>query len=786
MVLRSHPVLPLVALLTVVGSLPAGEALRPLPTQRLAAIRQQQPDRIALLGRSLEAEKCSLGLGMLDGLKVANQTSDVYGRTHVRFHQTYQGVEVFNGGVLGHVDAEGRVLPSTANVQKGIDLQPATMLDEASIRRIVSGGLPVKDQPGRISMSLVVFPTRYQDGLKLKRSAEASIQLDPDFSVTGPRRTDPYCWAYRVHVSQRTDRGPVFTEFVVDAQNGQVLKKWDGSQHLLADIPAVGTGNSQYNGTVQLDTMQLGADGKFTLRDPKRGSKPWPNMYGYPEISGPGNQVVAWDPSGPNSSTSGTSAFLNDTNVWGDGHAFDPFADLADLLAPRGQTAAVDAQYAIATTWDYYQNVLGRVGGIDGKDTSVLSIVHRSDGPQNPIDNASWSDMEFIMQYGDGAPTGALTSLDVAAHEVSHGVMSSTAKLDGMGYESAALNEANSDIHATMVRYYAWGADATGSTVPATTTKAPGDRNTWDFLWTLGTQISEDGETPARWLYKPSKDGLSYDAWFDGMAIDDAHFAMGPGSRAFFFLAQGASSDSTKDTYSPYLPAGMTGLGNDTAIRIWYNGMAAHVEDSEAGYQAIREAMIASATELHPGSGSSDSPEVAAVKNAFAAINVGGPANGAEPVRISFPARDNEPLAYKPILVVPALQDVQLPNPKVENASDTSVTWDLGGLTYLHPLGGRFDDGKFYGPVVSRGGAFPVKATSKADPTRFAVDLVYVVSLDLDNDFDVDACDMGALAFDYWTFTRYPSANIWGMQMGFSEEVSIELFLQGFNNAYNQ
>ena len=58
------------------------------------------------------------------------------------------------------------------------------------------------------------------------------------------------------------------------------------------------------------------------------------------------------------------------------------------------------------------------------------------------------------MTYGDGATTfQPLVSVDVAGHEMSHGVMSTEANLTYSG-ESGGLNESNSDIFGTLVEAF--------------------------------------------------------------------------------------------------------------------------------------------------------------------------------------------------------------------------------------------------------------------------------------------------------------------------------------------
>ena len=86
----------------------------------------------------------------------------------------------------------------------------------------------------------------------------------------------------------------------------------------------------------------------------------------------------------------------------------------------NGQTAAVDAHFGMATTWDFYKNVFNR-DGIDNQGTSPISIVHTV-APFSGYyyDNAFWDDYTFGMYYSDGTlyPRGR------SLHRTSHGSQS--------------------------------------------------------------------------------------------------------------------------------------------------------------------------------------------------------------------------------------------------------------------------------------------------------------------------------------------------------------------------
>jgi Zn-dependent metalloprotease len=159
-----------------------------------------------------------------------------------------------------------------------------------------------------------------------------------------------------------------------------------------------------------------------------------------------------------------------------------------------------------------------------------------------------------------------------------------------------------------MVEAYA-RAGGTGAEIPATGND-----------WQMGTEISKSS-TPLRWMFKPSKDGSSPDAWSSSLKRIDVHYSSGPNNRMFFFLAQGSNPDKGSDHYSKYLvkePLGMTGIGADKAFRIWFKALTTKFT-AVTNYADARNKVLASAQELY----GMDSKEAVAVQRAYAAINVG-------------------------------------------------------------------------------------------------------------------------------------------------------------------
>ncbi|MEJ8659868.1 MULTISPECIES: M4 family metallopeptidase [Streptomyces] len=357
------------------------------------------------------------------------------------------------------------------------------------------------------------------------------------------------------------DGTPNELHVVTDATTGKKLYEWQSIHQ--------GTGNTMYSGQVTLGTAP-----SYTLTDTGRGNHKTYNL---------------------NRGTSGTGTlFSGSDDIWGDG------------TAQNAETAGADAHYGAALTWDYYKNVQGR-SGIKGDGVGAYSRVHYG----NNYVNAFWSDSCFCMTYGDGSGNAKpLTSIDVAAHEMTHGVTSNTAKLVYSG-ESGGLNEATSDIFAAAVEFYA---------------NNPQDKG--DYL--VGEKIDINGDgTPLRYMDKPSKDGASKDAWYSGLGGIDVHYSSGPANHWYYLLSEGSGAKSINGVnYDSPTSDGLpvTGIGRDKASLIWFKALTTKF-NSTTNYAAARTGTIAVATELYGAA----SAEVKSVTDAWAGINVGSRPGGGDP-----------------------------------------------------------------------------------------------------------------------------------------------------------
>ena len=87
---------------------------------------------------------------------------------------------------------------------------------------------------------------------------------------------------------------------------------------------------------------------------------------------------------------------------------------------------------------------------IDGNGGTIRSFINVADQSGRPLDNAYWNGKGMYYGNGSQAFSPLVKALDVAGHELTHGVIEATAGLRYIG-QSGALNEALADIFGCMI-----------------------------------------------------------------------------------------------------------------------------------------------------------------------------------------------------------------------------------------------------------------------------------------------------------------------------------------------
>jgi len=467
---------------------------------------------------------------------------DRSGATHVRMTRTYRGLPVVGGDLVVHRGADG----AWAGVSQTLD------------RKLTMATTPRLSQGSATARALKV--TRATRDISKFRAA-GTPRLVVDAIGHSPR----LAWAVGT-AGRHQDGTPSRMTSYVDARTGAVLRREESIQ------TTDGSGQSLYSGTVPLQVTQSGST--YQLKDPTRGNTYTTDLNNkedsiFCQLFGSGCQT-------------GTT-FTSPTTTFGNG------------TTSNRASAGVDAQYGTNETWDYYNQVHGR-NGIFGNGTGSYNRTHYG---SNYV-NAFWDGTKMTYGDGDGVNYGPLVSLDVAGHEMSHGVTENTAGLTYSG-ESGGLNEATSDIFGTMVEFFAANPNDPG-----------------DYL--IGEEFDLANHAGFRRMDNPIADGSSPNCYSSNTKNLDVHYSSGVGNHFFYLLAEGSGAKSINGVAhnSPTCNGStVTGIGRDAAQKIWFRALTVYMT-SGTTYSQARTATLNAARDLF-GAGSTNYNTVAA---AWSAVSV--------------------------------------------------------------------------------------------------------------------------------------------------------------------
>jgi hypothetical protein len=259
---------------------------------------------------------------------------------------------------------------------------------------------------------------------------------------------------------------------------------------------------------------------------------------------------------------------------------------------PTGDAAVDEAYDGFGATWSLYHDVYGR-SSIDDAGLPLLGTVHYGEH----YENAFWNGSRMVFGDGDGEIFGRFTaSLDVIGHELTHGVVQSTA---GLVYadQPGALNESMADVFGIMVKQRALGQTAAESD------------------WMVGAD-----------LLLPGIDGAGLRSMLDpGTAYDDPRLGKDPqpGHMRDYIKTR---DDSGGVHYNSGIPnrafaLAATGIGGQAwegAGRIWYAALTSDVIPATCDFATFAALTVAAAETIH-GAGSD---EASTVRDAWTTVGV--------------------------------------------------------------------------------------------------------------------------------------------------------------------
>lgn len=540
------------------------------------------------------------------GLKLIKAEDDKLGFTHFRYQQTINGIPVELTTYLAHVK-DGKIVSVNGNIFGDVNPTANTALNETQALNKALGYINAAQYKWEIQSQEDHLKWEQEDPSATYYPKGELVFMNDKGNI---KNTLKLAYKFNIYAQSPLSRREIF----VDAITGEIV--WE--QNMLHDADVTGTASTLYSGTQTITCDN--SSGPFRLRE-----------------TGRGNGIRTYT---NNNTTNYTNTDItNGSTTW---------------TTPN---AGVDAHWGAEKTYDYYFNVHGR-NSIDGNGFALISYVNHD----NNYQNAFWDGTR--MTYGDGSGNNTpLTSIDIAGHEITHGLTSNTADLV-YSYESGALNESFSDIF--------------GNTIERV--ERPSQYN-----WKLGEDLNwiiRDMSNPNS---KGDPDTYGGTNWYTG-SNDNGGVHTNSGVQNFWYYLLTEGGSGTNDNNDVYT---VSSIGITKSSEVAFRNLTVYLSQNSQ-YVDARFYAIQSAVDLFGGC----SFEVEQVTNAWYAVGVGLPYSAT--VNSDFNA--------------PALTSCTVPftvnfNNTSFNAS--SYTWDFGdgnNSTQSNPSNTYLANGTYTVELIADGG----------------------------------------------------------------------------------
>ncbi len=436
----------------------------------VAKVNAQYRQASTGLGMPAKAQERHAELIGLDGesrLQVLTHRQDRKGTQYYRYQQTFRGVPVFGEQVV--------VTEANGQVRNLFGRKVSNLSSELPQGQLLIG------KARALSVAKSAALGKRQASMKVEREqAQQMIYIDAAHRAR---------MAYVVSMFADKPGGgaPTRPTVVVDAATGAVIKQWEGLTHA-----AVGTGPG---GNLKTGAYEYGTH------------------YAYNDVVSEGGICTMSNPQ------------VQTVNLNGGTAAWSAFS----YACPRNAGDAINGAYSPLNDAHFFGKVVydmyGAYLGIAPLPFQLTMRVHYGSNYQG----AFWDGA--TMTFGDGGDQFyPMVSLDLSAHEVSHGFTERNSNLVYAGM-SGAMNEAFSDMAGEAAEYYLTGSN--------------------DFR--VAAQITKEWGA-MRYMDQPSSDGQSIDnagRYSDSL---DVHYSSGVYNKAFFLLAK-TSGWNTKKAFQVFARA---------------------------------------------------------------------------------------------------------------------------------------------------------------------------------------------------------------------------------------
>jgi bacillolysin len=494
---------------------------------------------------------------------LASSETDELGIDHYRFTQKYNGVPIYGAEIILH-GKNGEFDFLNGNYHPIFELAsvvPSLSADQAMAACVTDRGTAMK----------------YQHFL-----GPLADQMKETKTLVIYKHYDAYKLAY--HITSYKNLAERW-EYFVDATDGSIIKKYESlckfHHHNNGDVchdnrevtivnppndgKATATALDLFDINRTINTYQVGT--KFYMIDGSR------------DIFTSAPSTLPDDPTG----VIWTIDAFN-TSPQNDNFKYDHITSSGNTWNNK---TGVSAHYNGGKAFEYFRTVHNRKS-INGAGGNIVSIINVADDDGSKMDNAFWNGAAMFYGNGKDAFKPLARGLDVAGHEMTHGVVQSTANLEYEG-ESGALNESFADIFGAMI-----------------------DRDDW--------RVGEDVVLPSAF---PSGALRSLEDPHNGAATNNFNAGWQP--RTYSERYKG-----TEDNGGVHINSGVanwaffkfaTAVGKEKAEKVYYQALSKYLTKSSQ-FVDCRIAVVKSATDLYGAT------EIAAAKKAFDEVGILGDTGG--------------------------------------------------------------------------------------------------------------------------------------------------------------
>jgi bacillolysin len=371
---------------------------------------------------------------------ISNITKDEDGDQHVRLHQEWNGITVYGNELIVHEDNK------EVNFVNGrYDLQPQNLATKASISKEKSLQNIEQDLGEILDVSKVdkkLIPTNAHDvKLVYYKSKEGKFSLTYHQSVYKNiiERWDYFVDAIDGKIIEKypsmckfhNHKGGSCNHSNVEISNSEKVENTINAEtSVMMDGPATANALDLFNVSRLINTYLVGS--KYYLIDGSR------SMFKTSSVM----------PNDPEGTILTLDAF--NTSPQKDNFNYDHFSGNNTWASKL----SVSAHFNGGKAYEYFKNIHTR-NSINGSGGNIVSFVNIADEDGSMLGNAFWNGAAMFYGNGDENFFQLARGLDVAAHEMSHGVIQNTANLVYQG-ESGALNESYADVFGTLVDRDDW------------------------------------------------------------------------------------------------------------------------------------------------------------------------------------------------------------------------------------------------------------------------------------------------------------------------------------------